>query len=164
MKPRSGIEPTPQFGRIAKTAIGFLVSAGISSAFAAERPPEQQLRVYLASRTERGNVFAQGALDHVDYRKLLHAAVAKDSLSLAGIFQYTAKGTLWGEGAESNGDILRQLLRLWGDAAYARVLAAEPPKVRAAVISALDSTWPYPGWQPKEFSTTYHLAKHAKRQ
>ena len=129
----------------------------------AERSPDRQLRDYLAAPSESGNVFAQGTLDGVDYRKLLRGAVARDAQSLAGIFRYTANGQLMGEGAEANCDILFQLLRVWGDSAYASVLAAEPRKVRKAVIDALDYSWPYPGWRPTEYPITYRLAHHEPR-
>lgn len=142
-----------------KTFATILFAAGVC-AFADERPPERELQSYLTSPSERGSVFAQGTLDGVDYRKLLRGAVAKEAGSLAGIFRYTANGKLMGEGAESNCDILRQLLRLWGDKAYARVLAVQSPKVRAAVIGALDYTWPHPGWKPTQYPLTYRLAKH----
>ena len=147
-----------------RAILALLFSASVACAIASERTAEQQLRNYLASKSEPGSVFAQGTLDGVDYRKLLRGAVDKDSASLAGIFRYTANGKLMGEGAESNCAILHQLLRLWGDAAYARVLAAESPKVRSAVIAALDYTWSHPGWQANEFPVTYRLAKHIKQQ
>ncbi len=130
------------------------------NAIAGELTPLQRLQSYLDSPSERGSVFAQSKLDGVDYRNLLRGAVAKDSASLTGIFRYTANGKLLGEGAESNCDILYQLLHLWGDASFARVLAVEPPKVQSVVISALDYAWPHPGWQSREFSATYRLAKH----
>jgi hypothetical protein len=142
-----------------RTIAAILICASFH-AIAGEPTADQQLKSYLASKSETGSVFAQGTLDGIDYRKLLSKAVTKDADALAGIFRYTANGKLMGEGAESNCDILRQLLRLWGDPAYARVLAAEPPKVRAAVIGALDYAWPHPGWQPKQFPATYRLAKH----
>lgn len=141
----------------------FIFSAawiGASLLSAADHTPEHQLRDYLAAKTERGDVFAQGKIDGVDYRNLLRGALAKDAKSLKGIFSYTANGQLMGEGAESNCDILRQLLLFWGDTAYARVLATEPPNVRCAVISAIDYAWPYPGWPPQKFPITYGLSKH----
>lgn len=121
---------------------------------------EQKLRSYLISKSEPGSVFAQSALDGIDYRKFLQGALAKDAASLTGIFRYTANGKLMGEGAESNCDILRQLLLLWGDAAYSRVLAAEPPEIRSAVIAALDYAWTHPGWRSEEYPLTYRLAQH----
>jgi hypothetical protein len=142
-----------------KTIAAILISASVY-AIAGERTAEQQLNSYLASKPEPGSVFAQGALDGVNYRKLLRGAVAKDAGALAGIFRYTANGKMMGGGAESNCDILHQLLRLWSDPAYARVLAAEPPRVRAAVIRALDYAWPDPGWKPNQFPATYRLANH----
>ncbi len=142
-----------------KRALLILTSFSISCAAPAERPG-RRLSYYLAMPTERGNVFAQGTLDGVDYRTLLRGAIAKDPASLTGIFRYTANGRLMGEGADTNCEILLQLLHTWGDTSYAHVLAAEPHKVRTAVVSALDYSWPSPGWQPKDFPVTYRLAKH----
>ena len=94
------------------------------------------------------------------YRTLLRGAISRNATSLTGIFRYTANGGLAGEGADTNCEILLHLLHTWGDTAYARVLATEPPKVRAAVITAIDYSWGYPGWPSKDFPATYRLAKH----
>ena len=66
-----------------------------------------------------------------------------------------------GEGAESNADILRQLLRLWGDGPYSKVLSMQAPDVRTSVIDMLDYTWPG-GWRSDAFPKTYKLAEHEK--
>lgn len=111
-----------------------------------------------------GDVFSQGRLDGLDYRKLLRGAIARDASSLDGLFRYTANGKLMGEGYEDHSIILWQLLQFWGDKAYARVLAVEPSKVRASVVAALDNGCRYPGgWQPKDFPVTYRLAKHVSQ-
>ena len=143
-----------------KIAFLLLLSGNLFCPIAAERTAEQRLSEYLASKTEIGSVFAQGTLDGVDYRKFLRGAIAKDSVALSALIRYTTNGKLMGEGAESNCDILRQLLRLWGDKPFARVLAAESPKVRTAVVAAIDYAWPHPGWQPRDFPVTYRLADH----
>lgn len=149
--------------RIMRTILLVLVLAVVSTAIAGERTAELQLKEYLTDESYTGSVFAQGKLDGIDYRKLLRGAIRRDSASLAGIFRYTANGKLMGEGAESNCDILRQLLRFWGDRAFARVLAAESLKVRIAVIAAIDYAWPHPGWQPTDFPLTFRLARHDTR-
>ena len=149
--------------RIMRTVLLVLTLFNISCAAPAEHP-ERRLSYYLAMPTARGNVFAQGTLDGVDYRNLLRGAIAKDSVSLSGIFRYTANGHLMGEGADTNCEILLHLLHTWGDTAYANVLAAESPKVRSAVIDALDYTWSHPGWQASEFPISYRLAKHIQRR
>jgi hypothetical protein len=124
---------------------------------------ERRLRYYLASKTEGGSVFYQAASSGVDYRQLLRGATAKDSASLAGIFRFSVEGGVMGEGAESHCEILYELLRLWGDAAYARVLSRQSPDVRAKVIADLDYQWAHPGWQATEFPITYRLAQHSRR-
>lgn len=136
------------------------VSFCVSCAAFRGQLPEQRLRYFLAMPQEGGDVFAQGELDGVDYRTLLRGAVAKDAAALSGIFRYTAHGKLMGEGAETNGEILYQLLHTWGDASYARILRAESREVRTAVIAELDYEWLYPGWRSHEFPITYRLAEH----
>jgi hypothetical protein len=56
-----------------------------SSVRAHERTAEEDLRYYLNAPVSPGDVFTQGKLDGVDYRKLLRGAVAYDSASLLGI-------------------------------------------------------------------------------
>ena len=137
----------------------FLSAASTS---ARERSAAETLRYYLAQPTSRGDVFSQGKLDGVDYRRLLRGAVAYDRASLVGIFQCTADGQLMGEGAETNCEILHALLERWGDSRFATVLSPQPPRVRKAVIAALDYSWTYPGWRSTEFPKTYRLAPHQK--
>jgi hypothetical protein len=127
-----------------------------------ENDPGRQLRYYLNMPAEPGDFFTQGTLDGVNYRRLLRGAMAKDSQSLRGLFRYTATGQLWGEGGESNDDVLLQLLKLWGDAPYARVVAGESPNVRTSVVAALDNTWDR-SWLAMKFPVTYHVAPHLAR-
>jgi hypothetical protein len=140
----------------------FAISIAAVTASAHERTPEQTLQYYLSIQARRGDVFSQGKLDSVDYRKLLRGAIAYDNDSLAAIFRYTANGRLIGEGAEDNSVILEALLHHWGDSRFAAVLRNQPPRVRTAVIAELDYSWKYPGWKPHEFPKTYSLVKHQK--
>ncbi|MGI8570292.1 MAG: hypothetical protein ACR2KT_15200 [Methylocella sp.] len=133
-----------------------------TSGLARERTAEEDLRYYLSALVSPGDVFSQGKLDGVDYRKLLRGAVAYDRHSLAGIFHYTANGRLTGEGAETNSILLHALLHHWGDARFAAVLRTESARVRKAVIAELDYGWGYPGWKSHEFPMTYRLAEHQK--
>ena len=141
----------------------YLIAASLAASclHGQDRDPGQRLQEYLAYPDSRGSVFAQGTMDGVDYRKLLRGAIHKDRTSLVRLFQYTAHGQLMGEGYDSNADILRQLLRLWGDGAYSKVLAAQAPDVRSSVIGSLDYVWPG-GWQSTSYPKTFKLAEHDK--
>jgi hypothetical protein len=127
-----------------------------------ERTSKETLNYFLTVPAHRGDVFSQGKLDGIDYRKLLRGAVAYGSASLVGIFRYTATRQLMGEGAEDNCSILHALLEHWGDSHFASVLRRQPRRVREAVIAELDYSWRYPGWRSHEFPMTYQLAKHEK--
>jgi hypothetical protein len=146
----------------ARLAAAALIALAATNALARERTSEETLHYYLKRPASRGDVFSQGKLDGVDYRKLLRGAVAYDRRSLIGIFRYTANGRLMGEGAEDNCSILHALLEHWGDSRFASVLKAQPLRVREAVIAMLDYSWRYPGWRSHEFPITFQLAKHQK--
>ena len=94
------------------------------------------------------------------YERYLRLAVQMRDDGLKQIFRFTVAEGFIGAGAEDHCSILRDLLRYWGDRDYSRVLAAESPQIRSAVIDALDYTWPHPGWKPTEYPVTYRLAKH----
>src|SRR5438270_724537 len=126
-------------------------------ASAREQTAEETLRYFLTAPAERGDVFSQGKLDGIDYRKLLRGAVAYDRASLVAIFRYTANGRLMGEGAETNSTILHALLEHWGDSRFSTVLRSQPSQVRRAVIAKLEYSWRHPGWRPTEFPQTYRL-------
>jgi hypothetical protein len=145
-----------------RVAILALLLVACTSVWARERTAEEDLRYYLEARVSGGDVFTQGKLDGVDYRKLLRGAIAHDRASLVGIFRYTATRHLMGEGAETNCSILHDLLEHWGDSRFAAVLGGQPVRVREAVIAMLDYSWGYPGWRSHQFPITYRLAKHQK--
>jgi hypothetical protein len=145
-----------------RSAVLALLLVASTSGWARERTAEEDLRYYLNAPVSGGDVFSQGKLDGIDYRKLLRGTVAYDRPSLAGIFRYTANGRLMGEGAETNSIILHAVLHHWGDARFAAVLRVESTRVRKAVVAELDYGWGYPGWKSHEFPITYQLAKHQK--
>jgi len=148
----------------ARSTLFALLLVPLTLAYADKREAEATLKYWLRQPDERGGVFSQGKFDGVDYRKLLRGAVAFDRHSLVGLFRYTAYGKLMGEGAETNSEILHDLLEHWGDAAFAAVLSRQPGRVRTAVIAELDYSWTHPGWKPTEFPRTYRLAEHQKIQ
>jgi len=94
-----------------------------------------------------------------DYRKNREKATNKDISALRALFRFTVSKAFVGAGADQHCDVLQDLLRLWGDRAYAHVLANESPKIRGAVISALDYCND-PDWKARKFPATYALAKH----
>lgn len=128
-----------------------------SFAHAGNGKVEQRLRWWLQQPESRGDVFYQGRLDGIDYRKLLRGAVAYDRESLVVLFRYTSNGRLIGEGADTNCEILHLLLQHWGDARFATVLSEQPKRIRTQVLSNISYAWNYPGWQPTEFPRTYRL-------
>ena len=142
-----------------RVAVFALIVASVTVS-AREPTPEETLHHYLSMPLRRGDIFSQGKLDGIDYRKLLRGAVAYDSASLVEIFRYTANGRLMGAGAEDNSAILNALLHYWGDSRFAAVLRKQPVRVRLAVVAELDYSWSYPGWKSHEFPRTYRLAKH----
>ena len=146
----------------ARSVILALALIALPFAHAGKRDTEERLRCWLQQPDSRGDVFSQGRLDGVDYRKLLRGAVAYDRDSLSGLFRYTTDGKLMGEGAETNCEILHLLLEHWGDSRFASALAAQPSRVRAQVIAEISYAWTYPGWQRTEFPKTYRLAPHPK--
>jgi hypothetical protein len=148
----------------ARSAILALLFVPFALTYADKREAEARLAYWLQQPDQRGSVFSQGKLDGVDYRKLLRGAVAYDRDSLVGLFRYTAYGKLMGEGAETNSEILHDLLEHWGDARFAAVLSRQPKRVRAAVMAELDYSWTHPGWKPTEFPRTYRLVEHQKIQ
>jgi hypothetical protein len=99
-------------------------------------------------------------LTKFDYKRHLRDAALEKDDGLRQLFRFTISESFVGAGATDHCHILRDLLRLWGDREFARTLAAESPRVRSAVISAIDYTWPYPGWKPAQYPATYHLAQH----
>src|SRR5437667_1431746 len=99
----------------ARSVAVVLITFVAAHAFGRERTFEETLNYFLTVAAHRGDVFSQGKLDGVNYRKLLRGAVAYDSASLVGIFRYTATRQLIGEGAEDNCSILHALLEHWGD-------------------------------------------------
>src|SRR6266567_8329552 len=127
----------------ARATIFAVLFTTVASTWGRERTAEETLHYWLQQPDSRGGVFSQGKLDGVDYRKLLRGAVAYDRASLAGLFRYTANGKLMGEGAETNCEILHDLLEHWGDATFAVTLSRQPMRVRTAVIADLDYSWAY---------------------
>lgn len=130
-----------------------LLAAG--AAFAQDETPRQRIDAFLAAGSEAGSLFAQAGKEGVDYRKLLAGARGKDGPSLAGIFAFTGKGALRDEAAEVNGEILLQLMRLWGDQSYGHVLAGETARTQDAVRKSIGFVWAEEEPPAKKYPVTF---------
>ena len=136
-----------------------LATASLASEREVEPPPNPKQMRDLAEDPARQ---ARLLLHDTAYMRSLDLALAKRASGLRRLFRFTTTEAFVGAGAESHCAILRDLLRLLGDDFFARILRDERPKVRSAVIHALDYAWPCPGWQPSQFPATYGIAKHQK--
>ena len=94
----------------------------------------------------------------IDYRKAVDGrAVRKDPAGLHQLFLFTDSNWFIGAFADDHCRTLDQLLHLWGDRAFSAELSREMPRIRKAVVSALD----YDGaWNNGEYPLTYALAPH----
>src|SRR5439155_9724065 len=90
----------------------------------------------------------------------LDRAIATDAAGLTALCRFTVSDGFVGAAAESHCSIILGLLQRWGDSRFARVLRAQPLRVRKAVVAAIDYSFPYPGWKPTQFPLTYALAPH----
>jgi hypothetical protein len=132
----------------------------VTGAGAAEEDPLERLQYILRHMDGRGDVIYQGNLDGFDYRSHLRRAIAKNPGALAALFDYTENGQLIGVGAEQHCEVLYNLLHLWGDGSFARVLRERSQHVRQRVVRWIDSQFLYPGWPPHQFPKTYRLGPH----
>ncbi len=120
----------------------------------AETSPRASLRYALRHMAGPGDVIYQAGMDGFDYRFHLRRAMAMDRQALAALFDYTDRGHLMGVGAEEHSGILRDLLRVWGDDSFARVLRSRDPAVRRRVVGWM---FPYSGQRSREFPKTYRV-------
>ena len=144
-----------------KTFVFFFVLSGLL-AFASEQDPKPTAKSIL--KEDGGYAPHTAKLTNFPYRQYLRAAVRKREAGLRQLFRFTDTESFIGAGAESHAAVLRDFLRYWGDREFSRALRKETPKVRQAVIWALDYTWPYPGWQETEYPRTHRLASHEKTE
>jgi hypothetical protein len=121
-----------------------------------DRPPSAaQLRQWMGD----GCVSA-GKRVGIDYTRSLDSAIRGDAAGLRSLFHFTISRAFVGAAAESHCSIMLGLLQRWGDPHFAHALRTEQPRVRKAVIDAIDYAFPYPGWHASEFPATYTLAPH----
>ncbi|HEV2805758.1 MAG TPA: hypothetical protein VGW57_12605 [Chthoniobacterales bacterium] len=124
-------------------------------ALAVDPPPTAtQLREWAAGPCIRAARHAG-----IDYAHSLDRAIAGDAAGLAALFRFTDSGWFDGAAAEGHCVILLGLLQRWGDRPFSRVLRAQKPPVRKAVVGAI-SSFSYPMWKPREFPLTNASAPH----
>jgi len=130
-----------------KLSIPILVSVVTCTVAAAELSPTQvdaKRSLVRAAQTEeyRGGIYAQAKLDGIDYRPILKRAINLDEKALGSLLSMR----FIGEGAETHCENLLQLMRLWGDDRFSKVVAQQPAKIRALVVGSIDYAWADPEW------------------
>ena len=137
--------------------LALLVSCVSQTPVVALEPPPTpaQLREWMGDEC-----VSAGKRVGIDYARSLERAIDKDSAGLSALFRFSVTDGFMGAAAENHCGIMLGLLQRWGDRPFARVLRAQKPRVRKAVINAIDYSFPYPGWKPAQFPETYSLASH----
>jgi hypothetical protein len=140
-----------------KATVAFVFVGFVAAhALALDPPPSaKQLRQWMGDEC-----VAAGKHVGIDYARLLDRAIEEDSAGLVGLFRFTASAWFVGAAAENHCGILLGLLQRWGDERFARVLRRQKPRIRKAVVDAIDYSLPYPGWKPTQFPHTYSLVPH----
>jgi len=133
---------------ILSIAVGLFTSSVVCNS--RDEDARETLQYYLGIKEERGNVFYQSRLDGINYKKLLRAAMNKDTESLRSLFEYSSNKNLMGEGAEDHVAILKALLCYLGDDLYSRALRNASRKSRRQVIAYLDE-----GFGKEDYSKNY---------
>ncbi len=144
--------------RIAFT-VGLAVLLGATSSVQAQSlgpPPSAAKLRFWAS----GDCINAGKWVGIDYARALEGAIRKKPSGLAELFRFTDTAGFDGAAAEGHGAILLGLLQRWGDQRFARVLRAQPSRIRRAVIDAIAYAFPEPVWKGSHFPETYSLGSH----
>jgi hypothetical protein len=133
-----------------------LISALLStSLFALDRRGDpttpSEIRRYAAEINARDLPF--------DYSGVVNRALAKDTRALGELFHFLRSPRCDGVMAEQHCVILRGLMIVWGDRAFARALRHETPKLRDRVLGALEFADPR---YSKSFPRTASLAVPAR--
>ena len=102
-----------------------------------------------------GDCINAGKYVGIDYALALEDAIKKKPPGLAQLFRFTDTGGYDGGAGEAHIEILFGLLQRWGDRDFARVLSAQPARIRHVVATEIRQTFPE---QRKQFPKTYSLA------
>jgi len=142
---------------IRKTTLALLLCSAVQADACPFGPPPTaaQLREWAAC-----DCVSAGKHAGIDYAHSLDRAIAEDPAGLAELFRFTDTAWFDGAAAEAHSVILLGLLQRWGDRPLSRVVRAQKPQVRKAVIDAIWYAFPYPTWKPTEFPLTYASAPH----
>jgi len=99
-----------------------------------------------------GSIYAQAKADGINYRPILRSAIGLDQKALISLFAMKSMG----EGGETHCANLRDLMKLWGDAQFAKIVATQPAEIRDLVVSNIDYAWADPEWSlyPKILATS----------
>jgi hypothetical protein len=99
-----------------------------------------------------GSIYAHAKADGIDYRPILRSAIGLDQKALISLFAMK----FMGEGGETHAANLKDLMKLWGDDPFAKVVARQPAEIRDLVVSNIDYAWADPEWNlyPKTLATS----------
>jgi hypothetical protein len=132
-----------------RVATVILLCAVSREALAVDPPPTAaELREWAAGPCIRAAKHAG-----IDYAHSLDRAIAGDPAGLAALFRFTDSGWFDGAAAEGHCVILLGLLQRLGDRRFSRVLRAQKPAIRKAVVTAI-SSFSDPMRKPREFPLT----------
>jgi hypothetical protein len=125
------------------------------------------LRTNAQARSDTGLVFKiaieQAAVVGIDYKRALARASAGNAIALSEIFKATPQ--MDGGGATFNASKLRELLDLFGDCRFSRILGRQSRKTKEAVTDALDFYFKLNeqrrNWS-REYPRTFGLGSHSR--
>jgi len=136
--------------------IVLLTLSGCSLATAEPSPHQIEAKRSLEEAVQMeecgGSIYAQVKVAGIDYRTTLRSAIDLDHKALISLFAMK----FMGEGGETHCANLRDLMKLWGDAQFAKIVATQPAEIRDLVVSNIDYAWADPEWSlyPKTLSTS----------
>jgi hypothetical protein len=94
-----------------------------------------------------------------DYASVLKRAASRDRQALERLFAITAAGHWDAAGAEFHDSHMREILAVWGDTDFSRVLSRQPFGIRRAVGRSL--SWPEESEFREHFPLTHAVTQKA---
>ncbi len=130
-----------------KTILIALLTSLAYSLSASEYTPRQiearrSLEETAQMEAHGGSIYAQAKADGIDYRPILRNAIDFDQEALISLFEMK----FMGEGGETHCANLKDLMMLWGDDQFSKVVETQPPEVRDLVIGSIYYAWSDPEW------------------
>lgn len=126
----------------------FALIASLTCPFASAEPTPIQIEAKRSLEENAqmeeygGSIYAQAKADGIDYRPILRSAIGLDQKALTSLFAMK----FMGEGADTHCENLKDLMKLWGDDQFSKVVATQPAKIRGIVVSNIDYAWADPEW------------------